>query len=101
MPDDLPDPRDLFTGLRFLAAKVAAVHGASHPETAALAEAVSALAQPPPDDPTRQAALGRRIAIMTNDFTPWVGSCGSVQRLFAGLKIAVGAIPQPHESRAP
>ena len=95
MVTNLPLWREHLASLRYLAAKVAGVHGSSHPDTAVLASVMGILVDAPSADALVQRALGQRIAILTNDFQPWAGACGSVQRLFAGLKAVVAALPGP------
>ena len=70
--------------LRFLATKVAMVHGQSQPAMVALSAIVTRVAEAPqrtiePDD---RAALTQ----LTANFTPWPSACGSVRALFDGLK---------------
>jgi hemerythrin-like domain-containing protein len=70
--------------LRYLAEKVGRVHGESHPQVAILAEVVASLADAG-DDLATARALAPRLAELTDDFTPWQGSCASVWQLFTGL----------------
>lgn len=87
--------REYLTALRFLAAKVAQVHGPTHPDVAILAEVVNTLAATPAADIAALAALGHRLDALTDGFRPWPGSCASVQRLYAGLKAVAAALPPP------
>ena len=90
--------REQLSALRFLAAKVARVHGPTHPDAAIIAEVVNALTDTPAVDLDTQAALGRRLDELTGGFHPWPGSCGSVHQLFAGLKSVAAAMSQKGES---
>jgi iron-sulfur cluster repair protein YtfE (RIC family) len=93
-----PEALDLPT-LRFMAHKVAQVHGDSHPDMVTLAPIVDRLvgigsarwlAEPAVSgvNPAPEQALepllieARRL---TTSYQPWEGSCGTVRRLFEGL----------------
>lgn len=93
-----PDALDLPT-LRFMAHKVAQVHGDSHPDMVKLAPVVDRLvdigsarwlAEPAVTGAIPAAAVpvepllteARRL---TASYQPWEGSCGTVRRLFDGL----------------
>jgi len=89
-----PDWREQIAALRFLAHKVARVHGPTHPDAAILAEAVNTLVDTPAADTTAQAALGRRLSELTGGFRPWTGACASVHQLFAGLKTVATTLPR-------
>lgn len=101
MSTPIPAWREQIAALRFLAAKVARVHGPGHPDAAILAEVVNTLADIPANDLAAQAALGQRLAELTGGFHPWSGACGSVHQLFSGLKAVAAALPQPNESSIP
>ena len=90
--------REQLSALRFLAAKVARVHGPTHPDAAIIAELVNALSDTPAVDMDTQAALVRRLDALTGGFHPWSGSCGSVHQLFTGLKSVAAALPQKSET---
>lgn len=92
--------RDQLAELRYLAAKVAHVHGATHPELLLLAKTVTALAESPLDHPDHHGVLGARLCTLTNSFTPWSGACGSVDQLFNGLSAVVAALPAVDKSDA-
>ncbi len=77
--------RETLAPLRYLAAKVARVHGPTHPDMATLSEAVATLADSPDADATAHHALGLRLRELTGDFKPWPGACASVHQLFHGL----------------
>lgn len=83
--------------LRYLAATVARVHGASHPAMATLAEVVDALADSRDDDRAAHAALVHRLRELTSGFTPWEDACASVRRLFAGLASLAALLSAPPE----
>lgn len=70
--------------LRFLATKVAMVHGHAHPAMAALSGIVTRVAEAP----QRAIAADDRAAIaqLTASYVPWPDACGSVRALFDGLK---------------
>lgn len=95
MATTVHDWREHLVSLRYLAAKVAAVHGPSHPDVQVLANVVSDLADAPCVDANVLTAVARRMANLTNDFQPWAGACGSVQCLYAGLKVMVATISTP------
>jgi len=78
--------------LRYLAEKVGRVHGQSHPQVAILAEVVASLADAGDDAATAQ-ALAPRLATLTDNFTPWQGSCASVWQLFTGLGELAQTLP--------
>ena len=84
--------------LRYLAAKVARVHGAAHPDLATLAEAVDTLTACADGDCAGQAALAGRLAALSGGFRPWPGACASVHQLFQGLAAVAAELPaQPQE----
>lgn len=84
--------------LRFLARKVALVHGPHRPQLADLAELVERLAQTP--EVAIADADAAEATILTDDFRPWHGACGSVQALYGGLRaLCVG--PARTASSAP
>ncbi|MCK6487352.1 MAG: hypothetical protein L6R48_03255 [Planctomycetes bacterium] len=85
--------RDQLAPLRYLAAKVARVHGGSHPAMATLAEVVATLADSQAGDHAAHAALGRRLGELTGGFRPWSGACASVHQLFLGLAAVAAALP--------
>lgn len=89
----LPAWRDQVAQLRYLAVKVARVHGPTHPDMIRLAEVVATLANGIVDDHAAQALLGGRLRALTHDFQPWDGSCSSVQQLFHGLSAVAAALP--------
>lgn len=78
--------------LRYLAEKVARVHGDTHPEVAVLAEVVASLADDSGDLAAARALLPR-LRQLTDDFRPWRGSCASVWQLFTGLEQVAVHIP--------
>ncbi|MEK7415379.1 MAG: hypothetical protein AAB263_18890 [Planctomycetota bacterium] len=80
--------------LRFLAAKVARVHGPTHPDVATLATVVDALAVTKPSDTQALSTMGGRLRELTGEFKPWEGACGSVHQLFAGLKGIAQELPK-------
>lgn len=84
--------------LRFLARKVAMVHGPHRPQLGDLAELVERLAQTP------ETAIADRDAaeatVLTDDFKPWNGACGSVQALYSGLRVLC-TVPVKDASAAP
>jgi len=94
MTTAIPIWREQIAALRFLAHKVARVHGPTHPDAAILAEVVNTLVDTPIADTAAQAALGRRLSELTSGFKPWAGSCASVHQLFAGLKTVATSLPQ-------
>lgn len=79
--------------LRGLAATVARVHGAVHPDLGTLAEVVATLADSGAGDHAAHAALGRRLRQLTDGFRPWSGACGSVHHLYRGLASVAAALP--------
>jgi iron-sulfur cluster repair protein YtfE (RIC family) len=89
----IPAWRDQVAQLRYLAAKVGRVHGASHPDMATLAEVVATLADSQADDRAAHAALNRRLGELTGGFRPWSGACASVHQLFHGLAAVAAALP--------
>ncbi len=96
----IPQPaiwREPAAALRFLAAKVARVHGPGHPDAAILAEVVNTLVDTPTADRAAQAALARRMRELTGDFHPWPGACASVHQLFLGLKAVTADLPSAAE----
>ena len=95
MSTEIPIWREQTAALRFLAAKVARVHGPGHPEAAMLSEVVNTLVDTPTADTTAQAALARRMSELTGGFRPWQGGCASVHQLFLGLKNVAALLP-PH-----
>lgn len=86
--------RDQVAQLRYLAVKVARVHGPTHPDMATLAEVVATLADSPATDQAAHAALGRRMRELTGAFRPWSGACASVHQLFHGLSAVAATLPQ-------
>ena len=86
--DDRPD----LGSLRYLAAKVARVHGALHPDLPVLAEVVGAMADGPVSDHQGRRALAARMRALTGDFKPWAGACGSVYQLFHELSAVVSEV---------
>ena len=90
--------REQLSALRFLAAKVARVHGPTHPDAAIIAHVVNTLIDTPAVDMDTQAALSRRLDELTGGFHPWPGSCGSVHLLFTGLKAVAVALPKKVQS---
>ena len=88
-----PPWHDQLAELRYLAAKVARVHGLTHPDTAILSEVVATFADCPRDDHLAHAALAGRIRVLTRDFQPWSEACGSVRQLYLGLAHVVNAVP--------
>ncbi len=102
MSTTLPVWREQLGPLRYLAVKVARVHGPTHPDMAILSEAIATLAHSAPDDHAGQAVLAQRIRELTGGLyfgfpkgrdVPWDGACNSVRQLFAGLADVVAAIP--------
>ena len=87
--------RDRIAQLRYLAAKVARVHGPTHPDVATLAEVVATLADSPASDRAAHAALARRIRDLTAGFSPWRGACASVHQLYLGLSEVATTLPTP------
>jgi iron-sulfur cluster repair protein YtfE (RIC family) len=85
--------RDDLGPLRYLAVKVARVHGPTHPDMAILSEAIATLARSAEADHAGQAVLAQRIHELTHGFRPWDGACNSVRQLFAGLAAVVTHIP--------
>ena len=83
IPAPLTDRSEELSRLRFLARKVALVHGTGHPHTVELAALVSRLA----DTPTAPMSEADRAtaSTLTEAFAPWEGACGSVQALYHGL----------------
>lgn len=84
VPQPHPDRAAELGRLRFLATKVAMVHGAAHPDMTTLAAILQRVASTPdtPISTNDRAAF----AALTSDYTPWPAACGSVQGLFAGLR---------------
>lgn len=84
IPEPSADRAAELSRLRLLARKVALVHGGHQPRVVELATIVSRIA----DDPTKPVAADDRIVIsrLTDAYTPWPESCGSVRALFAGLQ---------------
>jgi iron-sulfur cluster repair protein YtfE (RIC family) len=85
--------RDQIASLRYLAVKVARVHGDTHPSMGTLAEVVATLADSQPDDHAAHVALAHRLRELTWDFHPWNGSCHSVRLLFSGLAAVAAVLP--------
>ncbi len=85
--------RDEVAQLRYLAVKVARVHGPTHPDMATLAEVVATLADSQATDQAAHAALGKRLRELTGDFRPWSGACASVHQLFHGLSTVTDSLP--------
>ncbi len=98
MTTPIPVWGEQIAALRFLAHRVARVHGPTHSDAVTLAEVVNALADTPIIDRAAQIVLGRRLRELTEDFQPWAGSCGSVCQLYAGLASVASALPHTHES---
>ncbi|MEK7411838.1 MAG: hypothetical protein AAB263_00810 [Planctomycetota bacterium] len=84
--------RDQIAQLRYLAVKVARVHGPTHPDMATLAEVVATLADSHADDVAAHVALGKRMHELTEGFHPWSGACGSVHQLFHGLSAVAATV---------
>ena len=84
--------RDQVAQLRYLAVKVARVHGPTHPDMATLAEVVATLADSNAGDHVAHAALAHRLRELTGEFRPWSGACGSVHQLFHGLSNVTATI---------
>lgn len=85
--------RDQVAQLRYVAVKVARVHGPTHPDMATLSEVVATLADSPASDQVAHAALGKRLRELTGGFRPWKGACGSVHQLFHGLSAVADTLP--------
>jgi iron-sulfur cluster repair protein YtfE (RIC family) len=83
IPEPAPERAAELARLRFLARKVALVHGTSHPRMQELAAVVGAVADHP-EQPTA-AGTRERLAVLTDRFQPWPEACGSVRALFSGL----------------
>lgn len=79
--------------LRFMAQKVAQVHGPNHPPAVALGEIVARLCDSAeafrkaktPANAAPLPALLASVRELTDAFTPWEGACGTVRRLYTGL----------------
>lgn len=84
VPDPSPDRAAELGRLRFLATKVAMVHGQAQPAMVALAAIVNRVAEAPqqPISSEERSALARA----TTNYSPWPNACGSVRALFDGLK---------------
>ncbi|MBN8525136.1 MAG: hypothetical protein J0M02_07360 [Planctomycetes bacterium] len=93
MTTTAPQWRDQASALRYLAAKVARVHGPTHPDMGTLAEVVAALADSRDDDRAAHTALAARLRDLTGGFRPWPGACASVHQLFQGLGAVAASLP--------
>lgn len=84
VPQASPDRAAELGRLRFLATKVAMVHGSTHPDMTTLAAILQRVANTP--DAAIAANDRGAFAALTTNYTPWPAACGSVQGLFAGLR---------------